>query len=79
MAFEAPEHRTEAALGLHGIGRDDATLHLAGLQPGFDGTDLILFLAHLMLSQHDPGACFIEGKQRLLTTLRKPATNAQSV
>src|SRR5579875_145530 len=63
VALEAPEHGTEVALGMHGIGRDNAILHLESLQPGFDRTDLILFLAHLMLSQDGASTRLIEREQ----------------
>src|SRR5436305_6061096 len=42
VAAQAPQARTEEALGMHGIRRDNAILHVDRLQPAFDRTDLIL-------------------------------------
>src|SRR5207248_4425129 len=62
VASQASQERTEEALRMHGISRDNAILHVDRLQPAFDRTDLILFLPHLMLGQDHPGTRLIQGK-----------------
>src|SRR5207249_3619714 len=62
VAAQASQERTEEALRMHGISRDNAILHVDRRQPAFDRTDLLLFLPHLMLGQDQPGTRLIQGK-----------------